>query len=174
MADDNVMQPSPLTDAATELHDFSTTAFSGAATSISKSLDSAFASLAQNIAKAADSGKISVKTMVESILSDLNRISAASGGSSPVGSLLSYAADSLLPLSGARDAGGTVDAGSAYMVGESGPELFVPSQSGAIRKDVSTHMTFNVQASDANSFLRSESQVSAMMLRALARGKRNL
>ena len=37
-----------------------------------------------------------------------------------------------LPTSGGRAVGGPVDTGRAYTVGESGPELFVPSTAGQI------------------------------------------
>ena len=37
-----------------------------------------------------------------------------------------------------------------------------------------TQVTLNVQASDAQSFVKSESQIAAMLSRALARGQRNL
>ena len=64
-----------------------------------------------------------------------------------------------------------------YLVGEQGPELFVPPSSGAIAPNQSlgtAQITFNVQANDAQSFLQSESQIAAMLSRALARGQRNL
>lgn len=174
MMAENPVPSSALTTAATGLNDFATTTLNSAAGNITKSLDSSFAALARTIARTTDSGKSAVRAMVESIVSDLDRISTKSTGLSPLNSIVSYAADSLLPLSGARDAGGAVNAGSAYLVGESGPELFVPSQSGAVGGASSTQMHFHVQATDAASFLRSESQISAMMLRALARGRRNL
>jgi len=83
---------------------------------------------------------------------------------------------SLLPISGARAGGGPVDAGSAYLVGEQGPELFVPSASGAIAPNAPARpaITLNVQARDASSFLKSETQIAAMLSRALARGQRNM
>ena len=77
-------------------------------------------------------------------------------------------------MAGARASGGPVDAGSAYLVGENGPELFVPQTSGAIVPNARPAITLNVQAQDATSFLKSETQLAAMLSRALARGQRNM
>jgi phage-related minor tail protein len=78
----------------------------------------------------------------------------------------------------ARAAGGPVDAGTPYLVGEQGPELFVPGSAGAIAPNSAlggrASVTVNVTTPDAQSFLKSESQVAAMLSRALARGQRNL
>lgn len=72
---------------------------------------------------------------------------------------------------GARAAGGPVMAGSAYLVGEKGPELFTPGRSGRIHSNSdsrriagaawggSTTQIFNVYANDADSFRRSERQI---------------
>ena len=67
--------------------------------------------------------------------------------------------------------------GRAYLVGEQGPELFVPSSNGAIAPNAvpsRPSITLNVQARDAQSFLKSETQIAAMLSRALARGQRNM
>ena len=53
----------------------------------------------------------------------------------------------------------------------------MPPSSGAIAPNRAlgpAQITFNVQANDAQSFLKSESQIAAMLSRALARGQRNL
>jgi hypothetical protein len=52
--------------------------------------------------------------------------------------------------------GGAVNAGQPYMVGESGRELFVPNSAGKIIPGGggggSTNVTYNIQATDAQSF----------------------
>lgn len=58
-----------------------------------------------------------------------NSAGGASGGS--IGSLLTSALSSLLGAPG-RAHGGPVSAGRSYVVGERGPELFVPSQGGRV------------------------------------------
>ena len=49
-----------------------------------------------------------------------------------IGGSAGNVAQSTAPVTGKRAAGGPVSAGSAYMVGEKGPELFVPKQNGEI------------------------------------------
>ena len=43
---------------------------------------------------------------------------------------------STIPKYGARASGGAVNAGGAYLVGENGPEYFVPNQSGSIETGI--------------------------------------
>jgi phage-related minor tail protein len=57
--------------------------------------------------------------------------SAGSGGGGAIGQLLSGAIGSLLGLPG-RATGGPVAPGQAYVVGERGPELFVPTSAGRV------------------------------------------
>ena len=49
-----------------------------------------------------------------------------------------------IDISGARAAGGPVNTGSTYLVGEKGPELFTPSQSGKITTTQDTFRPMNV------------------------------
>lgn len=60
---------------------------------------------------------------------------------------------------GFRAAGGTVESGRAYVVGERGPELFVPQGSGRIESAATVNQTFNINATDPASFARSERQI---------------
>lgn len=97
----------------------------------------------ETLASAIETGKLRFSDLVESVLSDLLRLQIqasitrplfdalqgfgasvfGSGGRAPAGGA---------SFGGARAAGGPVTAGTAYLVGERGPELFVPRQSGAI------------------------------------------
>jgi hypothetical protein len=83
--------------------------------------------------------------------------------------------------------GGDVDTNKYYVVGENGPELFVPSRSGTIVSNAqasgssSSNVTKNQNitmhvhgVTDAKSFAKSESQIAAQMTRMLRRGQRNL
>jgi phage-related minor tail protein len=89
-------------------------------------------------------------------------------------------ANSIFDVSGGRAVGGPVVPGSTYLVGEQGPELFTPSENGAITSNANLSapsrpsIVLNVNARDAGSFMKSETQIAAMMSRALARGQRNL
>jgi hypothetical protein len=97
--------------------------------------------------------------------------------------LLGYAINALTssngPLQalfgGTRAAGGPVMSGRAYLVGERGPELFMPGASGKILSNDNTRaalgggatQNFYFPNSDADSFRRSESQVRRSARRAL-------
>ncbi len=136
-----------------------------------------FAVVVYTIARAVLSGKTSMDTLVSAILSDFDRIATTQFLVKPIESVLSQIAGAILPVGGARAAGGPVDAGTPYLVGEQGPELFVPGAAGSIAPNSAlqrSSITLNVQAPDAQSFLKSQSQVAAMLSRALARGQRNL
>jgi phage-related minor tail protein len=80
---------------------------------------------------------------------------------------------------GARALGGPVSSGVPYLVGERGPEMFVPATNGTIAATPAAQsprpqIVLNVTTPDAQSFARSEPQLAALMARALARGQRNL
>jgi len=54
-----------------------------------------------------------------------------------------------------RELGGSVSKGKSFLVGERGPELFTPNQSGGITPNNqlgSANVTFNIQANDARGF----------------------
>ena len=99
-------------------------------TTVANGLDNAFG-------KFVDSGKFNMGEMVNSMLKDLAKLEfrqamtglfggGSGGGGGLIGSLIGGF------LSGARADGGPVDGGKAYLVGERGPELFVPGSSGGI------------------------------------------
>jgi hypothetical protein len=70
-----------------------------------------------------------------------------------------------------RAAGGPVSAGSPYLVGERGPELFVPSQSGSISPNgagVTVHNVFNIVDTESNLARR----VSDLITRSVMRSTR--
>ena len=78
---------------------------------------------------------------------------------------------------GARDR--TERRGGTGLMGEAGPEAIMPLARDAdgklgVRGGGGAHVTVNIQTPDAQSFQRSQSQVSAAIARAVARGQRNL
>jgi phage-related minor tail protein len=135
-----------------------------------------FSSVENTIARAVLGGKASMDQFVSAILADFDRIATTQFIVKPIESALTSIAGAILPIAGARAAGGPVDAGVPYLVGEQGPELFTPGAAGAIAHNAALRpaITLNVTARDAQSFLKSETQVAAMLSRALARGQRNL
>jgi phage-related minor tail protein len=146
---------------------------------IENAISGSFNAIADTIARAVLSGKVSMDQLVNAILADFDRISTRQFIEKPIESVIGSLFSSLLSIGGAKAAGGPVDAGVAYLVGEQGPELFVPQASGAIVPNGGAgpqrpQIVLNVAARDAQSFLKSETQIAAMLSRALARGQRNL
>ena len=165
-----------LARAAKAFTDFAGGPVASATKTIDDAVTRSFRSMESTIARAVLSGKTSIGQLVDSILADFDRVATSQFIIKPVEGVIGSLISSLLPISGARASGGPVDAGNAYLVGEQGPELFMPSSSGAIAPNAAMRpsITLNVQARDAQSFLKSETQIAAMMSRALARGQRNM
>jgi phage-related minor tail protein len=97
---------------------------------------SAGLSIASALAKATNSGKTGFDDLKSVALKALDEIAAAAlkGGGASGGGLAGLAGgllSSVLGLPG-RATGGPVAPGAAYLVGERGPELFVPTASGSI------------------------------------------
>ena len=182
MADDPVN--TSLASAGRALNDFVAGPVLGAASSIERAVDRSFGAVARTIAGAALSGRQSMAQLTASVLADFDRIAVSQFIVKPVESLVSSVVGSLLPVAGARAAGGPVAAGQTYLVGEKGPELFTPSGDGAITPNAAlgnaslggqgANVTVNITTADAQSFMKSKSQVAAMLARAVARGNRNL
>jgi len=146
---------------------------------IERAVSGSFNAIADTIARAVLSGKASMDSLVNAILADFDRIAVKDFIARPIEGVIASLFSSLLPIGGARAAGGPVDAGLAYLVGEQGPELFVPQGAGSIVPNGAAaparpQIVLNVNARDAQSFLKSETQIAAMLSRALARGQRNL
>jgi phage-related minor tail protein len=125
------------------------------------------------LVKATRTGRLSFSDMARSIVADLSRIAIRQFITQPLTNVLTNVLSSV--FGGARADGGPVDMGRAYLVGERGPELFVPGASGAIQPNGAGggNITLNVQTRDAESFRRSEAQIAAIMQRLAARGQRN-
>lgn len=140
---------------------------------LERAFQRSFDGLERQIQRTARTGEFSFRGMVDSIIADLGRIAIQTFVTAPLKGLV----EGLFDFGGARAVGGPVSAGRSYLVGERGPELFTPAGHGAIAPHGSfggrgPAVVFNVQARDAASFTRSESQIAALMSRALARGAR--
>lgn len=137
-----------------------------------------FDSFSGNLERAALNGSTTMRDMVNSILADLQRVAARAFITGPLENVFNSVLGSALSFGGARAAGGPVAPGQAFLVGERGPELFVPAQPGTVvphgRSGAAPAIVFNVQTSDAASFMRSQTQIAAMITRAARRGQRNL
>jgi len=174
MADDD-----PLSSAAAALNNFANGPVAGATSSIEAAVNRSFNAVANTIARTALSGRDSISQLTASILADFDRIAVSQFIVKPVESIVAGLASSLLPVAGARAAGGPVAPGASYLVGENGPELFTPSGNGQITPNAAltargAQVTVNITTPDAASFQKSRSQVAAMLARAVAQGSRNL
>ncbi len=136
------------------------------------------------LARAIRSGKFGFDDLRSTALSTLNEIAAATvrsglsalvGGSS--GGLVSLGSAVIGALAGlpGRATGGPVSPGRAYMVGERGPELFVPTSSGVVSagsvgsRDVRVSITINASAAATPDVLaRSGRQVARAVRAALS------
>lgn len=118
------------------------------ARNVAKATDEAFSSAFRRMEDAlvnfVSTGKLNFGDLVRSILADLLRIQLRISLSNVLGSIFggltggggiaggSFGGFGTPPFAPPRANGGPVNAGSPYLVGERGPELFVPNASGAI------------------------------------------
>src|SRR5688572_29555056 len=117
-------------------------------------------------------GEISATALRSGIASLFGPAPGASAGG--LGALLTGAAGSLLGLPG-RATGGPVAPGRGYLVGERGPELFVPTSSGRVETAaaaprevrVSIHVAQPKGADAPTALKRSSRQVASSIRRAL-------
>jgi len=102
------------------------------------------------------SGKFNFADMANSIIRDLIRIQIQKAITDPLVKAGTSFLDSALgtgKVAGARAMGGPVTSGQSYLVGENGPEIFIPNSSGQINNDpsgggsgVTVHQTINLSA----------------------------
>lgn len=102
-----------------------------------RTIVNAFSSAEDALAEFVQTGEFNFSKLVDSILADLARLFARQALSGLLGALTGGAAGfgggvgSFL-FGGGRAAGGPVDPGKSFLVGEQGPEMFVPSVPGKI------------------------------------------
>jgi hypothetical protein len=110
----------------------------------------------------------------KSTLSTIGEISGGNlnrKGSGIFGSLLG----GIFDLFEGRALGGPVKGGVPYIVGERGPELFVPPTAGRIAPNVGGNpisITMNISTNNAESFRASQAQVAASVLDSVRRAQR--
>lgn len=137
-----------------------------AADDMAIAFDHAGARISASLARAARDGEVSFKRMAKVILEEMAKVA-----------LDRVFSQKSAPFFGARAAGGAVNPGGAYLVGERGPEWFTPHQSGQVGAGpsgaVSVHFHLGAGA-DANAITRNQGQIAAAIARAVAYGRRNL
>lgn len=137
-----------------------------------------------SLGKAMVSGKLGFDDLKRVALAAMSQIAQASlrglfsgqSGVGGLGSLISSGIGSLMGLPG-RAHGGPVSGGRAYMVGERGPELFVPSGGGRIvpagadsGRDVRVAISVNTPTPNDPAVLRQSSRQVARAVRSALRG----
>lgn len=133
------------------------------------------AAIERALEKAARSGEASFSRMTDTILRDLARLAAERLIADPLTGALENALAGL-PFAGARAAGGPVAPGGAYLVGEQGPEVFVPASAGSV-EPAGRAITVNIHlapGSEARAVEASEGRISRALARAVAKGSRHL
>jgi hypothetical protein len=102
-----------------------------------------------------------------------NATGSEGGGGSGFADIFATLAGSF-GFGGARAMGGPVSAGMGYLVGERGPELFMPRQSGTIVPNGAGSVTVvqNISTPDVNSFRASQGQLLAQAQQQMARSAR--
>jgi len=121
---------------------------------------------------AARSGEFSFKAMAASITAELSSLAIDRFVREPLGAL----ADGLvgaLAFGGTRADGGPVTPGSAYLVGERGPELFRPASAGEIAAP-GPSVTVNLTLPAGEPARASEAALARRIARAAAFGARRL
>jgi phage-related minor tail protein len=164
-------------------------------TSLGTGADRAATLIENGLARAVRSGKLSFSDLEQTALSVLSEIAAQAvksglaalfggGGSSGSGngSLLSLGTGLLTSLLGlpGRATGGPVSPGRPYVVGEQGPELFVPTSAGSIAtaasapaRDVRVAISINAPTgTEPRALAQSGRQVARAVSRALAQADR--
>ncbi|MFZ4687729.1 MAG: tail tape measure protein [Polymorphobacter sp.] len=153
---------------------------------LAQGVDRAGGSIERALARAAISGKFGFEDLrrvaltaladiaAGAVRTDLGALFGGSGGGGLLGSLAS-AVGGLFGGAPGRATGGPVTGGSAYMVGERGPELFVPTASGRIEttgQRGAVNVTVNVAApreASAAVMQQTGAQVARAVRQALAR-----
>lgn len=150
---------------------------SGPAQAAADALGDAFAKagkrVSSSLAEAARSGELSLRSLAASLVRDLSNLALERFVTQPLQAAFLKVVQSL-PQAGARADGGPVTSGGAYLVGERGPELFVPTGSGQIVPNqgvqpisITIHMA---PGSNLSEVKRSSTQVAAALARAVQRG----
>lgn len=119
------------------------------ATELADSIGASFGNAFQGLVTGTMSFKNAFRSMANSIISELMRIYVTEQIVKSIGSFFKSVFSAPAP---GRAIGGPVQAGQPYMVGERGPEMFVPARSGSIvpNNALGGGMTINVDARGAS------------------------
>ncbi len=150
-----------------------------AAESLQRAFERTGKSISSTLARAAKDGELSFRDMAASVVRSLSQVAIERYVSGPLTKVFEQGLGNLPIFSGARAGGGPVTAGGAYLVGERGPELFVPHGTGEVQAQTPSAGPIVVNlhlppGTDAQGLVRSEQQIAASLARATRLGQRSL
>lgn len=146
-----------------------------AAGALGAAFDVAAEEILDALERAAAGGALEIDRMVESILQSLARLALEELVFDPLDRWIGSIGETVI---GARASGGPVMGGSAYLVGERGPEIFTPTSAGivsAIGHAPPVNITIIAGSGrEAEAVRRSGRQISAAVARAVRAGSSSL
>ncbi|MFN3462692.1 MAG: phage tail tape measure C-terminal domain-containing protein [Terricaulis sp.] len=138
------------------------------ADAVGSSFERAGERIARALGSAANGGEAAFKRLAKVVLEELAKIALQR---------IFTQSNAEFPFFGGKAAGGAVNVGGAYLVGERGPEVFVPRQAGEIASPgagaVNVHFHLPPGA-DTSAIAKNQGQIAAAIARAVAYGRRNL
>ena len=123
---------------------------------------------------AARDGRLTMRGLVDDVLRDVARLGAETLVRRPLEDALQGLVQGA--FGGARAGGGAALPGNAYLVGERGPEVFVPSGAGRIERAGERPVTVNVvmpSGGTGTDFPRSRAQIAGAVARGLRQAARH-
>ena len=147
-----------------------------AAATIEEAFTRTGAAIERALTSAARTGEDVFAAMSRKILASLADLAIDKIVAGPLARIVEGAIGGI-PLPRPRADGGPVLPGGAYLVGERGPELFIPASAGSIEPEISgavaVHFHFS-GSGDADTLRRSQGQIATLVARAVARGRARL
>ena len=151
-----------------------------AAEALESAFERAGSRIEQALGRAARSGEADFSRMTDAILADLARLATQQVIERPLAGLIDRALGSIAGMTtpaGGRAEGGPVQAGVPFLVGERGPEVFTPSQSGQVApggaggQTVNIHLTLPSGSPEA-AVSASRGRIARALARAVDEGRR--
>lgn len=147
------------------------------ASTISRAFIAAGQEIESALTRAAHTGELNFANMAEAVLQSIARILIDDLFKGPLEDFSGLANLAVRGLIGQRAEGGPVLAGERYLVGERGPEVFVPPGAGSIQPVPNAgpvNIVIYASGDGVESIRRSERQITAAVARATQAGWRSL
>jgi len=142
-----------------------------------KMVEAVYANMGSAIDNFVETGKFKFGDFTRSVINDLIKIQLKADITSVLGAGLKFLGFSLP----GRAAGGPVSGNSPYIVGEHGPELFIPRTAGnivpngsTIASSAATSITYNINAVDTNSFKQLVARDPSFIYAVTEQGRKNI